>query len=86
MGCTEERSKGERAQKETVSMEQEVRRGGDHYRATIRRCNVALVCLLLIIIVLVWMITGLSMRAGMIPYFDLGYSWFDQTIFVFFGL
>lgn len=56
------------------------------YTRAIRICNVVLVVLALVLLALLWAIAGLCMRAGLLPYFDLGYSWFDGAVFVFFGL
>lgn len=33
-----------------------------------------------------WAAFGMMMRIGFLPVFDLGYSWFDSHVFVFFGI
>lgn len=33
-----------------------------------------------------WAAFGMMMRIGFLPVFDLGYSWFDSHVFVFFGV
>lgn len=49
-------------------------------------CRVIQWVLLPVMLVLVWVVVGLAMRAGIAPFFDLGYLWFDQHIFPLFGL
>lgn len=44
------------------------------------------VLLVILAIVLAWGSFGLMMRTGFLPTFDVGYSWFDQHIFFFFGI
>lgn len=56
---------------------QEHRRGGQIAGAIL----LALLCLLLL-----WALAGMMMSLGWIPRLDLGYSWFDQTVFCLFGL
>lgn len=56
---------------------QEHRRGGQIAGAIL----LALLCLLLL-----WALAGMMMSLGWIPRLDLGYSWFDQTVFFLFGL
>lgn len=53
---------------------------------TIRRCTIILVVLTIVLLFMLWTIAGLCMRIGLLPYFDLGYSWFDRSVFLFFGL
>lgn len=55
----------------------EHRRGGQIAGAIL----LALLCLLLL-----WALAGMMMSLGWIPRLDLGYSWFDQTVFCLFGL
>ena len=55
----------------------EHRRGGQIAGAVL----LALLCLLLL-----WALAGMMMSLGWIPRLDLGYSWFDQTVFCLFGL
>lgn len=41
---------------------------------------------LAVLAVCLWAAGGLSMRAGFLPFFDAGYSWFDGQVVEFFGL
>ena len=45
-----------------------------------------IVALTLMLAMCLWTAAGLGMRAGMLPYFDIGYGWFDEHLFVLFGL
>lgn len=47
---------------------------------------VLLVVLILVVLAALWIGAGFAMSGGMLPYFDLGYSWFNQTIFPLFQL
>lgn len=49
-------------------------------------CRVIQWVLLPVMLALVWVVVGLAMRAGIAPFFDLGYLWFDQHVFPLFGL
>lgn len=47
---------------------------------------VLLVVLILVVLAALWIGAGFAMSGGMLPYFDLGYSWFNQMIFPLFPL
>ena len=53
-----------------------------------KRRSRALLCLLFtaLCLLLLWALAGMMMSLGWIPRLDLGYSWFDQTVFCLFGL
>lgn len=51
-----------------------------------RICRGVRWALLVAILLLAWLIAGLIMRAGVVPFFDVGYSWFDSHILPLFGL
>ena len=55
-------------------------------RRLARACAAVMAVLALALAVTLWAAVGLSMRAGLLPYFDVGYGWFDEHFFVFFGL
>lgn len=57
-----------------------------HDTRTVRICTLVLIVLGVVLLLLLWAIAGLAMRAGLLPYFDIGYGWFDKNIFLFFGL
>ena len=40
--------------------------------------------LIICILILGWAIVGILMDIGWIPYLDLGYSWFNETIYPLF--
>lgn len=54
-------------------------------RRVVRLCTGALVVLGVVEVVLLWGIVGLSMRAGFLPFVDVGYRWFDGNVVPFFG-
>lgn len=54
--------------------------------AKVRVCTVALVALAVVLVGLLWAVIGLAMRAGLVPFFDFGYGWFDAHVVAFFGL
>lgn len=54
-------------------------------RRTVRACVIAQTVLGAVLIALIWAVAGLSMRAGLVPFFDLGYGWFDVNVVAFFG-
>lgn len=54
-------------------------------KRTVHACTVALIALAVLFALLVWAIAGLAMRAGLVPFVDVGYRWFDGNITSFFG-
>lgn len=50
-----------------------------------RVCSILVPILLVLLVIDVWVISGLAMRAGLLPYFDLWYTSFDANFFVLFG-
>jgi len=46
--------------------------------------TILLIFSILLVLVLLWALTGLLMKNQIIPYVDLGYSWFNFTVFNFF--
>ena len=59
----------------------------DAPKPTHRRGWVALLIVLIVIgVVALWIGAGFAMTGGILPYFDLGYSWFNRVIFPLFPL
>lgn len=54
-------------------------------RRVVRACAAVQSVLGVALIALLWAVAGLSMRAGLVPYLDLGYGWFDANVVAFFG-
>lgn len=44
------------------------------------------VLLVLFLLILLWVLGGILMDLGILPFIDLGYSWFNETIFQLFKL
>lgn len=59
----------------------------DGAKPTHRRGWVALLIVLIVIgVAALWIGAGFAMTGGILPYFDLGYSWFNRVIFPLFPL
>jgi hypothetical protein len=86
----QERKQDARARKQEVRVHKDSIREeifDDQYKKKASRKGghgVSIVLLILVSLLLLWVVAGVAMTLQWIPVYDLGYSWFNQTVFKLF--